>query len=96
MLAHIFELLPVVLAVIALISCGRRFTSTSHQQTRTLMLFGIICSIIMAIAQTTWWSYWTLQNQMVRPEYTAVLWTVFNTLSMVAFIYASIRKTSDK
>jgi len=94
MLAHIFELMPVALALVATISCAHRFNTTRHKPTRNLMLLAVICAIIMMIAQTTWWSYWTLRNEMVRPAYTAVLWTVFNILSMVAFIYASLRRTN--
>lgn len=49
----------------------------------------VVASILMLTAQVSWsWSIF-IQNNLLGTEFANIVWTVFNTLTMLTFIYAA-------
>lgn len=92
MLPHVFEFVPIIMAFITLLACGFRANNTTHHPARTLMLLGVVCSLILLITQTSWWVTHVIEGGTSGdgPAVINYLWTIFNTLVMSSFLYAAI------
>ncbi len=86
MLPYIFEILPIILAVIASISCAIRFSRDRRVHDRLAMLIAIISSILMIVAQTSWWVTYAIDGNLMGTTFANGVWTVFNSLSMLCLI----------
>lgn len=90
MLEYVFELVPVVLALVAAVTCASRYSRERRRSDRIVMVLGVVCSILLIFAQTSWWTSYVLQGNLVGTKIANVIWTVFNTLVMISFILASL------
>ena len=89
MIQHIFELLPVALAIIAAISCAKSFGNAKTRPLRCALGLGVVCSVLLVVAQSSWWGSFMLQHSLEGTTFANGVWTVFNSLTMVAFIVLS-------
>jgi len=85
-LNYFFQLLPVILACIAAVACSMRFARDRRKHDRVAMFIAALSSVLLVIAQTSWWSSYILQGSLKGTEFANFLWTIFNTLTMVSFI----------
>lgn len=88
----IFELLPVVLAVIVVILCGLRYSAECKRSIRVTMLMGVICGLLLITAQTSWWTSIRVEGLQFGTAFADALWTMFNSLVMACFIYLALPK----
>ena len=86
MINYFFQILPIILAVIAIISCSYRFSKERRKYDRYAMLLSIISSFIMIIAQTSWWVTYAIEGNLMGTIFANNLWTIFNSLIMVCLI----------
>ena len=88
----IFELLPVVLAAIAVVLCGLRYSAECKRSIRIPMLMGVVCGLLLITAQTSWWTSIRVEGAMFGTEFADALWTAFNSIVMGCFIYLALPK----
>jgi hypothetical protein len=86
MLTTIFELLPVGLAVIAAVRCSTRYSMRIRKVDRLTLILAVLNSLLLIFAQTSWWSTYVLLGSLQGTEFANVVWTVFNSLTMIVFI----------
>ena len=94
MLPHVFEFIPIIMALAALLACGFRANKTPNPAARNLMLIGVVCSILLLITQTSWWVTHVIEGGTSddEPKFISFLWTVFHSIVMLAFLYAALRR----
>lgn len=80
-----FELVPVVLAVIACVMCSLRYPSERRSRDRVALLLGSLCSMFLIVAQTSWWSS-LRSGDTTNTWWANYVLAVFHTLTMCAFI----------
>ena len=83
---HIFEALPIVLAVYAAIICARQYALDRRKHHKRVLLLGVLNSLILIVAQTSWYVTYVVNGNLVGTWFADQLWTVFNSLTMLAFI----------
>jgi len=88
-LNHLFQLLPVVLAIVAAVSCAIRFAKDRRRYDKWAMLLGTLSSLLLIVAQTSWWTTYIITNSLQGTVFANTLWTVFNSTSMVTLILIS-------
>ncbi len=88
-LKYIFELLPVMLAFAAAISCSVRFTVERRKDYRVAMIIAAVCAILLVVAQTSWWVSYAINGNLQGTVFANTIWTIFNSLTMVTFIMVS-------
>lgn len=86
LLQHIFELIPVLLAVIAAGSCATSYHRDRRKHTRTAMLLAIVASVLLIVAQASWWTTRLYTHSLQGTEFANAIWTIFNSLTMVVYI----------
>ena len=57
---------------------------------RLSMLLATVASILLIIAQTSWWTSYVLNNSLEGTEFANYIWAVFNSLTMIVFIIISL------
>lgn len=87
MLNYIFQILPIILAAIAAVSCAKRFAIDRRRHDRIGMIFGTISAVILIIAQTSWWATYAINGSLQGTEFANFLWTVFNNTIMICLIF---------
>jgi len=91
-----FELAPVFLAVIASVLCAVR-ASSEVGRLRWFFTLATIASVLLILAQTSWWSVLVFQLQSVMPyiddDIANMVWTIFNTTVMIAFMVSAFDKS---
>ena len=89
MTAYFFELLPVLLAMVAGVLCAARYRHERRTQMRAVLLLGVVCALLLIVAQASWWSSHVVEGLQQGQEFANALWTLFNSLAMLAFIVAA-------
>lgn len=82
----IVDLLPVFLAVIAIISLAKSYNHYRRTIDRFIAILASISASVMLVAQLSWWSSHIFEGRIVDLLFANYLWTVFNTLTMIVFI----------
>jgi hypothetical protein len=82
----IFEATPILLACYAALICAKQYFNDRRKDHKRVMLLGIICSLLLIIAQTSWYVTYVVQGNLLGTVFSDQLWTVFNSLTMLAFI----------
>lgn len=86
MIQHIFELLPVGLALVAAVMCAAKFKLAKDTTDRVVLGIGVACACLLIVAQTSWWGSNLLLGDLEGTVWANHVWTVFNSLVMVGFI----------
>ena len=86
MFQHVFEALPVLLAIFAAVFCSRKYTQERHHRDRFGLIGAVIASILLTIAQTSWWVASLVEKRLEDTMFANYVWTVFNTIVMLIFI----------
>ncbi len=86
-----FRLVPIFLAVIAAILCARRFYSDRRKHDRMVMTLSVMCSIMLILAQTSWWSSSILEGSLKGAWFTNIIWNIYDALVAITFIVLSHR-----
>jgi len=90
-LNSIFNFLPIVLAVIAAIMCTRRFHEDRRKHDRATMAMAVVSCMLLVLAQTSWWTTYIIEGNLMGTWFANTVWTIFNTLVMSTFILISYR-----
>ena len=90
MLRALFETFPILMGIIAVIMCSFNFGQERRKQHKIIMILGIVCSLILVVAQLSWWSSFIVVGVGVGTAFADLLWTIFNTLTMLAFVIAAL------
>lgn len=88
----VFEMLPVVLAAIAVVLCSLRYSSECKRATRIPMLMGAVSGLLLIVAQTSWWSSIRIEGLPFGTMFADGIWTLFNSIVMACFIYIALPK----
>lgn len=86
LLSYIIEAIPVVLAVVASISCSYKYSLEKRSASKHALILGVVCSLLLIIAQTSWIVSSLVTNSLEGTWFANYVWTLFNSLTMVAFI----------
>jgi phosphotransferase system glucose/maltose/N-acetylglucosamine-specific IIC component len=92
MFQHIFEALPVLLAILAAVSCSKKYTQVRHHRDRAGLIGAVIASILLTIAQTSWWVASLVEGRLEDTIFANYVWTVFNTIVMLVFINMGVSR----
>ena len=91
-----FELAPVILAVVSSILCAVR-ASTEVGRLRWFFTLATTASVLLILAQTSWWSVLVFQLKDVTgyidDNVANMVWTMFNITVMVAFMLSAFDKS---
>ena len=90
MIQHMFQLLPVFLALIAAVVCSRHFATHRRRRDRTAMALAVSASVLLVVAQTSWWTTYLIQGDLLGTWFANMIWTIFNTVVMVVFILIAL------
>lgn len=82
----IFEAIPVALAFIALVMCLHTLHKPRRRNDRFVLSISAVASLLMLVAQSSWWATSVLGAASDGQWWANALWTIFNTLVMVVFI----------
>lgn len=85
-LKAVFEAIPVSLAFIALVMCLHSLHKPRRANDRFVLAVSALASALMLIAQSSWWATSVLGDATQGQWWANVIWTIFNTLTMVTFI----------
>lgn len=83
---YIFESLPIILALYAALVCARQYALDRRKQYKRVLLLGVLCSVLLILAQTSWLVSSAVQGNMVGTWLADQVWTLFNSTTMLAFI----------
>ena len=86
MFQHAFEALPVLLAIFAAVFCSRRYSQERRHRDKVGLIGAVIASILLAIAQTSWWAASLVEKRLEDTIFANYVWTVFNTIVMLIFM----------
>jgi uncharacterized membrane protein len=86
MFHYVFEALPVLLAIFAAVFCSRKYTQERRYRDRFGLIGAVIASILLTIAQTSWWVAALIEHRLEDTIFANYVWTVFNTIVMLVFI----------
>lgn len=89
----IVDLLPVFLAVVAIITLSKSYNQFRRTIDRFITILASIAASIMLVAQLSWWSSHIFEQRLVDLSFANYLWTVFNTLTMIVFILFARKRT---
>lgn len=85
-MSHLFELFPVVLAILVLFQCNSAYLNARRSSDRFIIILVSICSGLLIIAQLSWWSASILQGKLEDTWFANQIWTVFNSITMLVFL----------
>lgn len=83
---HIIESIPILLAVYAAIVCARQYMVDRRKHHKRVLLIGVVSSLLLIIAQTSWYVTYVVQGNLAGTWFADQIWTAFNSLTMLAFI----------
>lgn len=83
---YILEAVPILLAVYAAIICAKQYAVDRRRQNKQVLLLGVISSLLLLVAQTSWYFTSVVHNNAVGTWLADQVWTLFNSLTMLAFI----------
>lgn len=83
---NIFEAIPILLAIYAAIICARQYTLDRRKHHKRVLLLGVISSLLLIIAQTSWYVTYVVNGNLIGTWFANQVWTLFNSLTMLAFI----------
>lgn len=86
MFQYLFEALPVLLAIVSAVFCSIKYTQARRHRDRFGLIGAVIASILLAIAQTSWWVAALIEKRLEDTIFANYVWTVFNTIVMLVFI----------
>lgn len=84
---HIIEAIPIVLAIYAAVACAKQYTLDRRRHTKRVLLIGVVSSLLLIIAQTSWYITFVLDHNLQGTWFADQIWTLFNSLTMLAFIF---------
>lgn len=90
----IFEFTPIVLALVSIYFCTIKFSGTNRRIERIILCMGVLASVIMIVAQMSWFTTVVVQHNLIGSWFANKLWTIFNSLVMViliTFAYSRVR-----
>lgn len=90
------ELVPIGLAIVSVISCTRSLFRERRRVTKVTSGFGLVCSLILIVAQSSWWTSYAINGNIEGTVWANTLWTIFNTLTMTAFIVMTTHGDNDQ
>ena len=86
----LFEALPILAAMFALVLSCRRPLITQCPHVRLSACIGALSAVLLIVAQTSWsWSVSVGHN--VGEDIANVIWTVFNLTVMLGICYAATK-----
>jgi len=88
-----YELMPVIIAVVACVLCAMR-ASSEVGRLRLFFTMATVSCVLLILAQTSWWSVLVFELQTVTTyiddDAANMVWTLFNTITMLAFIVSAV------
>ena len=85
-MANFTELLPIILGIVAIIINSLSVMRYRRKSDRIRAVLSIISSILLIIAQTSWYVSNTIMGLPYDILWADNIWTVFNALVMIIFI----------
>ena len=85
-----FEAIPVILAIVAIFTCGNHAITTRRIHDRQTHIAMVVAAVLLICAQSCW-TYTVLHGMTFGTFIADVIWTIFNTLVMVTFILSTRR-----
>lgn len=85
----VWEVLPISLAFAVIFYCGFRALVTNNKNVLRDSAMSMIAAAIMMAAQVSW--TWTvfIKNDLLGTEAANILWTLFNSIVMLKFLYTA-------
>lgn len=96
MTTHIFELLPVCMAIVAIVILSVRFSdrrSLRRKFDRTQIALQIVSAFLLIVAQLSWYTAAVINGAIEDTWFANNIWTIFNTLVMACFILNGVALT---
>ena len=91
----ILEILPIILAIVAIITSARGFKEADTKIGKVGNLLGIICALTLIVAQSSWFTAMFILNQQDDTWIANTIWAVFNSMTMIMVIIFSKTRKCD-
>lgn len=89
---YLFEIFPLILAIVAIYACTRRYQEARRHTDKITFILAIISATLLIVAQLTWlWQYFIL-GDLLGTWISNSIWTLFNSIVMVCFIYMALAR----
>ena len=92
MFQYVFEALPVLLAIFAAVFCSKRYAQERRYRDRIGLVGAVFASILLTIAQTSWWVASLVEKRLEDTIFANYVWTMFNTIVMLVFINMGVSR----
>jgi hypothetical protein len=89
------ELLPVILAAIAIFASARAFKNTTVGIDKVKLCLSMLTASLLIIAQTSWFTASVINGLFEDTSFADNIWTIFNTLAMIVLILNTSQKSSE-
>lgn len=86
---NFIEFIPIILAIIAAISCSYRFKHCRRSSDKISMFFATLAALLLIIAQTSWWVSYIIEGDLLGTKFANNIWTIFDSLIMICLIVYS-------
>lgn len=83
------EFIPIILACVAIVTCSSRYIHERRKSTKFSLFLATIASMLLIIAQTSWWDSVVNQDDLLGTVFANHIWLLFNTLTTFIFITIS-------
>lgn len=77
---------PIILGIYATIICSHKYVLDRRKKGRRILMLSTIASLLMLIGQVSWFSTFVLEHRVVSTEFSANIWAVYNSLTMLIYI----------
>ena len=92
----LFELLPLGLAVVAIVLCFQRATTARRHQDKVVLVMALGCCLLLLFAQSSWWISLIVAHSLEGTSWANYIWTIFNSLVMATFIKMTMSRAGRK
>jgi hypothetical protein len=89
-MAKFFELLPIGLALIAIMMSSIMYTKTRRKYDKVRTLFGMVAAALLIVAQSSWYVAYVIMGDLQDTVFANVIWTLFNCVTMLLIILYAI------
>jgi hypothetical protein len=86
----IFEIVPLVLAFVAVLLCSFQYGVERRKSTRISLLTAMFASLGYIVVQSYWWATNAMQCDTEELYKVTIMLIIYNTLTMIAFITMAI------
>lgn len=84
------DLLPVIVAITALMACSRQFLFERRSHERVTMLIGVLSSLMYIGLSLYWYWHYDIRGDSSTSVWENFAWTIANSVALSGFIHMAM------